>query len=712
MIHLLGLAIYAGSVAAIGAYKSHQQRQKPGQNLGQNGEQKALPVAVAAPVQPAHAQSDITDGGIDGVVIAAVEPAATPEANPSPSSNSAELELEAKHIDHHLKVAGVSFGLALVGRIFFPPLGLLSLIPLAYAAHPVNEMAVRKFRERRINITMLDSVALVVGVGFGLFVMNALSCILYLSGSKMLHSTRNQARSRLSNIFNTRVQDVWVLVDGVEISMPLTAVKKGDLLVLNAGEMVPVDGEVIDGLAMIDQHQLTGEAQPAEKIVGQKVFAATLLIAGRVIVRVEKTGQDTVATQITLALEGTDDYIATLQTRGEKVADASVLPTLGVTGAALVTTGVGAGAAVISSNYSEIMRVAVPLTMVNYLRLASRAGVLIKDGRSLEQMMKVDTVVFDKTGTLTHEQPHVGRILPEEGLSENELLALMASAEYRQSHPVALAVLAEAKQRGIELHAIEDAEYQLGYGLTVRYQGDEIKVGSRRFMLNEAVLLPAAIDEIQAQANFSGHSLLYCSRNDRFAGVVELKPTLRPEAKRVVRQLQERGLQVVILSGDQTEPVARLAQELGVKRYYAETLPEGKAEVVEQLQAEGRVVCFVGDGINDSIALKRAAVSVSLEDGSHIARDSAQIILLDQNLEQLVAALDMAKRFARQRDNAINYGVALPSVISMTGGLFFGFTVANAMLFYSISAVSGFSIAMLPMLMDKLASAKSEDKKK
>ncbi|MEI6603526.1 MAG: heavy metal translocating P-type ATPase [Clostridia bacterium] len=691
MIHLIGLAIYAGSVSLMGAYKAHKEKTRH------------LPAPVESCIKGDSGDSD-QETSVDTVEKSRSHSAAATDIQPA--SIASQMESDANLTNHYLKYAGLSFGIALVGRIFYPPLGLLSLIPLAYSAQPVNEQAIRSIRERRVNISILDSISVVIGVAVGLFVMSAMASIFYLVAMKMLYQTRNHARNRLTSIFGSHAQDVWVLVDGVEVSMPLLNVNKGDLLVLNAGEMVPVDGEVVEGMAMVDQHQLTGEAQPDEKIVGQKVFAATLLIAGRIVVRVEKTGQDTVATQITMALEGTDDYITTLQTRGEKVADSSVLPTMGIAGATALLVGGTAGATVISSNFSEIMRIAVPLTMMNYLHLASGAGLLIKDGRSLEQLIKVDTVVFDKTGTLTQEQPHVGSILPEDGLTENELLLLIASAEYRQSHPIARAVLAEAEKRGIELQSIEGAEYQIGFGLTVHYQGNEIKVGSRRFMQNESIVLPDDLAAVAQQSSTSGNSILYCCRNGRYAGALELKPTIRPEAERVIRQLHERGLKVIILSGDHAEPVARLAQELGVDQFYAERLPEEKARLVEQMQEEGRVVCFVGDGINDSIALKRAAVSVSLQDGSHIARDSAQIVLLEQNLEQLVMALDMAQRFARQRDVAINYGVVLPSAISMTGGIFLGFTVVNAMLFYCISAISGFGIAMIPLLFDEYSEGK------
>jgi cation transport ATPase len=273
-------------------------------------------------------------------------------------------------------------------------------------------------------------------------------------------------------------------------------------------------------------------------------------------------------------------------------------------------------------------------------------------------------VVFDKTGTLTLDQPHVGAIYPATGFSEEEVLLYTAAAEYRQTHPIARAVLDAAKSREISLPLIDDAKYHLGYGIRVYLQGRLVQVGSARYMHQENIALPDDLKAVADNAHQQGYSLIYTALDGALCGVVELRPTLRPEAAAVVRQLQQRGVKVYILSGDHAEPVKKLAAHLGVDAYFAETLP----------------------------------VSVSLQDASHVARDCAQIVLMHKDLRQLITAFELAQQFDTNQKLGINLGVAAPSLVCMGGAMFFGFTVASTLLFYCSSAVLGVGSAMLPLL--------------
>lgn len=651
MIHLLGLALFGSSSTLFGLLDKRRREQQ----------QKQLPQVIL--------------------------------------DESAQLmalqEAEAKDADRAISYSSLSLVMAVGGHFLYAPLGVLSLIPLAYAVQPLFRTVMPYIKARQLHITQLDVVGVVVGVSSGIFILSSLATLLYLAGIRTLHKTRHQARHNLSSIFETQDRAVWVLREGVEVEVPLLHIERGDRLVLNTGEVVPVDGVVLEGMALVDQQALTGEAQPDEKVKGSRLFASTLVISGRVILEVEQTGRDTVANHIATALDSTEDYLAVLQTRSETLSNRSVVPTLGLAGAAAVLVSPYSGVVALSSNYSEVMRLTAPLTMLNYLQIAADHGLLIKDGRSLEQLLSIDTVVFDKTGTLTHEQPSVGQLYPVDGVSEEQLLSWIATAEYRQSHPIARAVLAEAKARQLELKTVDSAHYQVGFGLIVQEGSDQLWVGSRRFMLHEQVELPESLALIEQAAQEQGHSLLYCARNRQFVGMIELEPSLRPEAAEVIQRLQRRGLQVLILSGDHQKPVAQLAQQLGVDGFYAETLPEQKADVIDRLQQQGRKVCFIGDGINDSIALKKAAVSISLSDASHIARDTAQMVLLDQNLHQIERSFELAQQFARQR----NYGMVLTagaSGLSMFGAIFMGLTITGTVSIYSFNAAAGFAMAMWP----------------
>jgi len=601
-------------------------------------------------------------------------------------------------VDHHLKVSGVGLGMAVAGNLLFPPLSLLSLPLIGYTTLMVFEAAIDNVKKKKLHISVLDSTAICVGLVTGCYVLSGVANIIYIGSLKMLYKTRNNTRNKIADIFSGYTPVVWLLKDGAEKSIPLNEVCKGDLIVVNAGEIIPIDGVIVDGVAGIDQQMLTGEAQPEEKTIGQQVFAATMVISGRITICVEKTGSDTVAANITVILDKTDDYISHLQTRSERYANASVAPTMGVAGVSLLAAGPMSAWVVLSSNFSEVMRLTVPMTILNYMHIASQNGLLIKDGRSLEQFNRVDTVVFDKTGTLTLDQPHVGTIYPVNVFTEKDVLYYTASAEYRQSHPIAKAILTAALKRRLELPDIDDAHYKVGYGISVNLNGKLVRVGSRRFMREENIPIPSSIEGVEQTANAKGYSLIYSAVNEALCGVIELRPTLRREAKQVVCRLQKRGLKVYILSGDHMGSVKNLADELGVDDYFADTLPEDKSRIIDELQQSGRTICFVGDGINDSIALKKAAVSVSLQDASHIAMDCAQIVLMNKNLTQLLYAFDLAERFDINQKMGISTGTVIPSIICMGGAMFFGFTVTGTLTIYVASIAMGTISALFPLL--------------
>ena len=299
------------------------------------------------------------------------------------------------------------------------------------------------------------------------------------------------------------------------------------------------------------------------------------------------------------------------------------------------------------SCFGQEMKILAPLSILNYLNLASSQHILIKDGRALEALQDVDTVVFDKTGTLTIEQPHVAAIHPCGDLSENELLIFAAAAEYKQTHPIARAIREYAKERQLTLPSIQDTSIEIGYGLRVWLNDQLIRVGSARFMAMEGLTMPAKLEELKAYAHEHGYSVVYVAIDNHIEGAIELHATIRKEAKEVIQALRKRELDLYIISGDHEKPTKRLARELGIEHYFAETLPENKAELISQLQQQGKSVCFIGDGINDAIALKKANVSISLRGASTVATDTAQIILMDQSLNQLNYLFDLAKDLNR-----------------------------------------------------------------
>jgi len=355
--------------------------------------------------------------------------------------------------------------------------------------------------------------------------------------------------------------------------------------------------------------------------------------------------------------------------------------------------GPSSGIAVIGANYAEILRVVSPLGMLNFLAQAAHQGILIKDGRALELLEQIDTVVFDKTGTLTLERPQVVQLYTWHGRGKQELLTLAAAAEARQSHPIAKAILQAAQEQQLPLPTIEEARYEVGYGIKVNVDHQTVHVGSLRFMDLAGIPIADEVQALQTAGHDQGSTFVYVAVDGQVEGAIELQATLRPEAKTIIQQLKARKLDLYIISGDHREPTRRLAQELGIEHYFAEVLPEQKAQIVAQLQAEGRAVCFVGDGINDAIALKQAHTSISLRGASTAATDTAQMILTDESIQQLDTVFDLAHRFAANQ--RIGYLTTFgPGVLCLGGIFFFKFQILSAMICYNISLVAGLTNAL------------------
>ena len=322
----------------------------------------------------------------------------------------------------------------------------------------------------------------------------------------------------------------------------------------------------------------------------------------------------------------------------------------------------------------------------------------------MELLDQVDTLVFDKTGTLTETQPHVGKIYCCAHYDEDEILRFAAAAESKQTHPLAKAILQEAEKRQLILPTINDSEYKIGYGLTVEMDGRQIHVGSERFMVAENLPMPADLQEKQVLCNQEGYTLVVIAVDNQVVGGIELLPTIRPEAKKVISQLKKRRniKSMYIISGDNEIPTRKLAQELGIDNYFAETLPENKAGLIEQLQQEGHFICYVGDGINDSIALKKSQVSVSLRGASTIATDTAQIILMDQGLNHLDSLFDLAGNFNANMKGTFAI-LLLPAIIGVSGAFLLGFGIGQTLALNIVGLLLGLGNSMTPLLKDSVS---------
>jgi len=597
--------------------------------------------------------------------------------------------------EHQFKVSLISLGVSLISQ-FYAPMRFISLGLFMYGGFPYMKEAEKALvQERKFNSNVSDVLMVLGCLATNQYFAFGTTHVYYYFTQKMTSKLEDKSKGMLLNVFEQQPSDqVFVVKNNVEMETPLEALESNDIVVVKGGEVVPVDGIVTEGMAMIDQHALTGESQPVEKEVGSQVFAGTLMMTGRLCVKVEKTGQDTSLAKIGQILNNTIDFKTNTQLKGEQWADQGVFPQLGITGLALLTVGPLGAMAILNSNFGYRVKLIAPLQTLTHLNLASKQGILIKDGRSLELLTQIDTILFDKTGTLTREEPEVGRIIVCDHYLEEELLTYAAAAERKLTHPIAKAIVNKAQASQLTLPEIADSNYQMGYGLTVQIGHKIIQIGSIRFMNLEGIAIPKLIEEEMAHSFEQGHSLVMVAIDRQLCGAIEIQPSIRPEIKEMIAGLRQRGIKhLAIVSGDHQHPTEKLAKELGMDSYFYEVLPENKASLVEELQKQGRFVCFIGDGINDAIAMKKAQVSISLRGATSVATDLAQIILMDGSLSHLCGLFDVAKNLETQLQNGLIMSIA-PLPIVIVGGFLFHFGIFSSIIVNQIAIWSAVSYAM------------------
>ncbi|MFZ4657765.1 MAG: heavy metal translocating P-type ATPase [Caldilineaceae bacterium] len=605
-----------------------------------------------------------------------------------------------RQLNRYLTAAVATLGTAIIGA-FFRPILVVTLGTALYSTTLIFRNGYNAiFKERRLRMDVMGSLYFIGAYAGGYFMAGSFGLVAFYLSEKLVFITQDRSQKSLVQVFAQQPRTVWQLIDDVEVEVPFASIKAGDIVVLHAGQHVTIDGTIIQGMATIDQHMLTGEAQPVERSVGDAVLTSTLLLGGKVQVQVEKTGEETVAANIGAMLNNTASYQAGIVSKGEAIADQSVPPSMLLALLALPLAGYQSMVTILGSAIGLNIKITAPIAMLNFLNLAAKHGILIKDGRSLELLKEVDTFVFDKTGTLTLEQPQVTQIHTCGDLDADQVLLYAAAAEHRQTHPVARAILAAAVERQLALPEIDHAHYEIGYGLRVQMADCTIYVGSDRYMALENIAIPDPVREQQQAAQGQGHSVIMVAVDQQLVGAIELEPTIRPEARAIIQELRDRNLDIYIISGDQEQPTRKLAQTLGITHYFANTLPEHKADMVERLQQEGRAVCFVGDGINDSIALKKANVSVSLRGASTAATDTAQIVLMAQSLQQLPYLYDLAQKF--DRNMKAGFTAAVGQGVIVIGGALLGVVgIFTGTLIWEVGLLTGLGVAMLPILQER-----------
>ncbi len=617
-----------------------------------------------------------------------------------PGANEKELAA-----NRSLGLAAGSTVLVAVGGLSLSVISPVALVigtgvPALLCLDHAIKYARRSWRERNLKYHFISNSVMVAMLVTGSYALLATAAItFYFLVFKVAARSEVVTQAAIRRAFGMQPPaTVWQIVNGVETKVQFHDLVVGNVIAVTAGEAIPVDGQVTGGEGAIDQHVLTGESALSEKTAGDTVLANTLLVSGRLEIRIEKAGKDTAAAQIgeiLIRASGADlDSTARTEQFVDKLTPLMVLSG----GVAFAMHGAAGPIAIFNSGFTTPL-MSGPLNMLSFLNIASEQGILIKDGRSLERLKEIDTVIFDKTGTLTMEEPRVVAVFVCEGWTEREVLSTAAMAEHRQSHPIARAILAAAAEENIEPAIPETAAYSLGMGVRVEANGCSVSVGSARFLDRQGVVLPAETEVWRAEVEAVGGSLVFVVVDDVCTGAVRLEVQLRPETYSLIADLKARGMRIYILSGDARRPTEHIGDILGVDGVFAEVLPTDKQTVIEDMQAQGRRVCFVGDGLNDALALRQADVSISIRGATTLATDSAQIVLMSQELSPINALFNLGKAFEHNLSRTLQFAF-VPAGMVVGGVMLFGLGVPAAVMLFSVGIVSSVASALAPRYED------------
>jgi len=577
-----------------------------------------------------------------------------------------------------VSLSAVATGLAvLAGPLGLPIPPMMVVGAIALATVPVLRRAwTGIITQRQLSIDFLDLVAIAITTAQGQLLTPSLMLSLIEIGENIRDRTAHYSQIQALDLLGSFGQQVWVERDGEKLEVPLSEVQLGETVIVYPGEQVPVDGTILRGQALLDEQKLTGESMPIFKTEGQPVFASTLVREGGIYILVERVGNSTRAGQSIQLIQAAPVHDTRMENYAAKIAQKAVVPTLCLAGVVFAATRNPARAAsILTLDFATGIRVSIPTTVLAALTYAARRGILIRSGRALEQLALVDTIVFDKTGTLTKGEVAVTGVESlHPGTSKERVLELAAAAEQRLTHPVAEAVIRYAQALAVNIPERSQWDYQLGLGVEAKIEGEIVYVGSDRFLRQQGV------DLTQLHTLRQEHSVIYVASNGQLLGRIHYRDMIRPESQQVITQLlKEEGVEVHILTGDQRRTARRVAEELGIleSHTHAEAFPEQKAAVVRQLHEQRKTVAFVGDGINDSPALAYADVSVSFAGGSDIARETADVVLMENDLRGLLEAIAIARR-AKHLIEQNTRIIAIPNLGGMAVAVLFGLNPLTA----------------------------------
>ena len=559
-------------------------------------------------------------------------------------------EHDHEHDDDHqfewpeaLRILLVAAAAVLVWFRVWEPLSSVSLIGVAgllIGGWPILKEAFENVLQRRMTMELSMSIAIVAAAAIGQF-FTALVITLFVLVAEVLEGmTVGRGRRAIRDLLEFLPREVSVRRAGAVRAIAAEELAVGDAILVAPGGRIPVDGKVLSGHSFADESRITGESMPAEKLAGSHVYAGSINQSGALEIQAERIGRDTSYGKIIEAVERAERSRAPVQRLADRLAGYLVYFALGAAALTyLITSDIRSTISVIIVAGACGIAAGTPLAILGGIGRAARLGAIIKGGVHLETLGRVDTVVLDKTGTLTFGRPEVQQILTAAGVNADELVAAAASAELRSEHPLGKAIIAYCRKQGREIIEPAQFAYTPGRGIAAKMSDHTVLVGNRIWMAENRIDLPS-----EASAGADTGSQIFVARDEALLGSIIVADAVRPEAKRADDALDRMGVKTILLTGDTVRVAEAVGTALGIKNVEAELLPEQKLERIRSLMADGRTVAMVGDGINDAPALAEAHVGVAMGSGTDVAQESADVVLLGNDLERFVDTLALAKR--------------------------------------------------------------------
>ena len=537
------------------------------------------------------------------------------------------------------------------GRKWLLPAPIRAIYPTVVSVKYIWK-GIQTLAQGKIEVPVLDATAIGVSMLRGDYGTAGSVMFLLGVGELLEEWTHKKSVGDLARSMSLNVGKVWLKKDGQEILVPSEKIVAGDEIVVHMGNLIPFDGEVSNGEGMVNQASLTGESVPVRRTLGSVVYAGTVLEEGELTILVKQTGGSSRYEKITAMIEESEKLKSGLESKAEHLADRLVPYSLGGTALTyLLTRNATKALSILMVDFSCALKLAMPISVLSAIREANQHKITVKGGKFLEAVAEADTIVFDKTGTLTKAQPTVAEVVSfSETKSPDELLRIAACLEEHFPHSMAKAVVDAAKEKHLdheEMHS--KVEYIVAHGISTTINGEKAIIGSYHFVFEDenSIILEGMEEKFRHLPEEYSH--LYLALEGVLAAVICIEDPLRPEAAEIIRQLKKAGLKkIVMMTGDSERTAKAIAKKVGVDEYYAEVLPEDKANFVEKEKAEGRKVIMIGDGINDSPALSAADVGIAISEGAEIAREIADITVAADDLAEILVLRMLSNRLMKR----------------------------------------------------------------